>query len=112
MALQPAKTLTHLHKQGENTIFSESFSFSVKIFSLLDSEDSKACLLLTIDASLQQIRPFCVYPASLKEQILNKFPVTFDAKCHATSEHSECVAILGKAHAEAMLTETSCSGLV
>lgn len=55
-----------------------------------------------------------VYPASLKEQIPSKFPVTFDAKCHATSEHSECIACLGKAYAEAMLTETSCSvsGLV
>lgn len=66
MALQPAKTLTHLYKQGENAIFSESFSFSAKIFSSQDSEDSEErSLLLAVDMPLQRIRPFSASPLRL-----------------------------------------------
>lgn len=72
MALQPAKTgeATHLYKQAENGIFSETFSVRAKIIFSLDSEDSEErSLLLAVDAPLQRIRRFSTSPLWLSGEL-------------------------------------------
>lgn len=121
MVFQPAKTgwPNYLYKLPLNAISSESFSFTVKIISPLDSEDieqesqqRKDALPLSVSL-LQLLATFQSKLSVLIEQI----SVMSDSDCHTTNvlhvghesdEHSDCVTCLDLAHTEAALTETDC----
>lgn len=102
-----------------------------KIISLLDSEESQkqnkpkqeaqlAALHRRAPAEEDSLASLTLWPSGdYKTTFLCKFPATLLhmlrrecglcwAPLHASHGHSECAACLGRAHAEAVLTETDC----
>lgn len=65
----PKRAGLPVYKRAKNAIFSETFSFSARIFSSLDSEDDEERRLLAVDALLPRIRFFSTSPLQLYGEI-------------------------------------------
>ncbi len=103
--------------------FHQNLSFSAKIISSLGYKERRSLLLADEepqqrkDALLLSCSP--LWPSGENPELIsppneaNFINVCFkmtrhECALHETDEHSECVACLSRAHAEAALTETAC----